>query len=194
VKAKRVSRTQGGPSGRDEPSEIRRTFARNLRQAREAAGLTQAALARATACTHRLLANIETRAANVKLDTITRLARALGFTEIDLLQPDMKIVPAKLANRPPAELASKTEPTKFRLRFAQNLRARREAAGLFQKALAKVAGIRLSSEGDIEVHALNVTSDTVTLLAKALGVTEIDLLGRTTVEGERSRNRDEAGD
>jgi transcriptional regulator with XRE-family HTH domain len=177
VSAKRVSRAPRDPSADGELSEVRRTFARNLRQAREAAGLTQAALARATACTHRLLANIETRAANVKLDTITRLARALGLTEIDLLQPDMKIVSAKLANGTPAEPAWKTEPTEFRRRFARNLRARREAAGLFQKALAKAAGMRLSSEGDIEVHAPNVTLDTVTLLAQALGVTEIDLLG-----------------
>ena len=109
----------------------------------------------------------ETRAANVKLDTITRLARALGLTEIDLLLPDMEIsCESKRGRRPPAEPLSKTEPTEFRRRFARNLRARREAAGLFQKALSNAAGMQVSAVGDIEVHATNVTLDTVTRLAQ----------------------------
>lgn len=173
----RVSRELGDPSTHDEPSEIRRAFACNLRQAREAAGLTQYGLAKTSSFARGLIAKLETDATNVKLDTITRLAKALGLTEIELLGPGMEHVPTKRVRRAPGEILSKTEPTEFRRRLARNLRARREAAGLFQKALSNAAGVQVSAVGEIEVHAMNVTLDTVTRLAKALGVTEIDLLG-----------------
>ena len=177
MSAKRVNPALEEPPAHDEPSDIRRTFARNLRQAREAAGLTQHALATVAACDPRLLANIETRAANVKLDTITRLARALSVTEIDLLLPAMDNIPIKRGRRPPVEPLSKTEPTEFRRRFARNLRDRRRAAGLYQKVLSNAAGVQVSAVAEIENTAKNVTLDTVTRLAKALGVREIDLLG-----------------
>jgi transcriptional regulator with XRE-family HTH domain len=176
VNAKRVSCAPGDSSGHHEPSEIRRTFSRNLRQAREAAGLTQHSLAEIASCSIRQLVKIETTATNVKLDTITQLARSLGLTEIDLLRPDLDNIPMKRGRRPAPEALSKIEPTEFRRRFARNLRERREAAGLFQKALSQAAGMQPSVEGDIEVNAKNITLDTVTRLAKALGVTEIDLL------------------
>jgi transcriptional regulator with XRE-family HTH domain len=177
MSAKRVSRVPGDPSAHDEPSAVRRTFARNLRHAREAAGLTQHVLAKVASCSRGLIAEIEIDATNVKLDTITRLAKALGLTEIDLLRPSMEEIAVKRVNRAPVEPLSKTEPTEFRRRFARNLREIRLTAGLFQKMLAKAAGIQPSLEGDIEVNAKNVTLDTVTRLANALGVTEIDLLG-----------------
>jgi transcriptional regulator with XRE-family HTH domain len=145
VSAKHVNRAPEDPSVHDEPSEVRRTFARNLRRAREAAGLTQNPLAGVAACDPRLLANIETRAANVKLDTITRLARSLALTEIDLLLPDMGNIPIKRGRRPPVELLSKTEPTEFRRRFADNLRKKRLAARLYQKVLSNAAGVQVSA-------------------------------------------------
>jgi ribosome-binding protein aMBF1 (putative translation factor) len=177
VNAKRVEPAPGESFTGDNPSDVRRTFARNLRQAREAAGLTQHALSKNALYDHRHLAEIEAKAANVKLDTITRLARPLGLTEIDLLLPNMDISLVKRVRHVPAEPLSKTEPSELRRRFAHNLRETRQAAGLFQKALAEATGIQVASVGDIEVHAANVTLDTVTRLARALGVTEIDLLG-----------------
>jgi transcriptional regulator with XRE-family HTH domain len=177
VSAKRVSRALDEPSAHDEPSAIRRRFARNLRQAREATGLTKNALARVAACNPGLLANIEIRAANVKLDSITRLARALGMTEIDLLLPDIDYSRVKRGRRPPIEPLSKTEPTEFRRRFARNLRERRLAAGLYQKVLSNAADVQMSAVAEIETTAKNVTLDTVTRLAQALGLRELDLLG-----------------
>jgi transcriptional regulator with XRE-family HTH domain len=139
--------------------------------------LTQNALAGVAGCDPRLLANIETRAANVKLDTITRLAKSLALTEIDLLLPDVDNIRIKQGRRPPVAPLSKTEPTEFRSRFARNLREKRLAAGLYQKVLSKVAGVQGAAVAEIEVNAINVTLDTVTRLATALGVTEMDLLG-----------------
>src|SRR5208282_2320792 len=90
VSAKRVSRAPGEPSPHREPTEIRRTLARNLRQAREAAGLSLRALAKAALYNRKLLIDIEDNAANTTLDTVARLAKALGLTEIDLLLPNME--------------------------------------------------------------------------------------------------------
>jgi transcriptional regulator with XRE-family HTH domain len=178
VNANSVSRAPEDPSAaQGEPSEVRRTFARNLRHARETAGLTQYALAKVASCSVQQLAQIETTDANVKLDTITRLARALSVTEIDLLLPAMDNTLIKRGRRPQVEPLSKTEPTEFRRRFARNLREKRRAVGLYQKALSNAAGVQVSAVGEIEVHAKNVTLDTVTRLSKALGVREIDLLG-----------------
>jgi predicted transcriptional regulator len=177
VNAKRVDRAPAELVGRDETSEIRRTFARNLRHARESVGLTQNGLAQVASCSRGLIAEIETSATNVKLDTITRLAKALGLAEIDLLRPSGEPITAKRYRRAPAELLPKAEPTEFRRRFARNLREIRRKAGLFQSVLAKVAEVQGSAVVEIEVHAINVTLDTVTRLAKALGVREIDLLG-----------------
>lgn len=177
MNANRVSRALGDPFAHDEPSEVRRIFARNLRYAREAAGLTQYALAKIAPCDHRHLADIEASATNVKLDTITRLAKALGLTEIDLLLPNMDNVVVKWGRRAPGEPLSKTEPTEFRRRFAGNLRNRRLAGKWFQKALSNTAGVQVSAVAEIERTASNVTLDTVSRLAQALGVTEIDLLG-----------------
>src|SRR5271157_340017 len=75
------SRAPRERSPHQEPTEIRRTFARNLRQAREAAGLSLRALAKAALSDPAQLANIEANAANITLDTIARLAKSLGLTE-----------------------------------------------------------------------------------------------------------------
>ena len=110
--------------------------------------MTQYALAKASsACARGLIANIETDAANVKLDTITRLAKSLALTEIDLLGPGMDNITSSELRRPPGEPLSKTEPTEFRRRFARNLREKRLAVGLYQKALSKVAGVQVSAVG-----------------------------------------------
>jgi len=93
------SRAPRERSPHQEPTEIRRTFARNLRQAREAAGLSLRALAKAALCDPGQLVNIETNAANSALDTVTRLAEALGLTEIDLLLPNMGTGTAKRGSR-----------------------------------------------------------------------------------------------
>ena len=176
MSAKRVSRAPGEPSPHQEPTEIRRTFARNLRHAREAAGLLQSEFARIALYDYRHLVDIEVNARNATLDTITRVAKPLGLTEIDLLLPNMGNGTVKRVSRVAAEPPSKTEPTEFRRTFARNLRQAREAAGLLQRELAKAAGMPPTRVGDIEVHAPNVTLDTVTRLATSLSLTEIDLL------------------
>ena len=69
-----------------EPTELRRTFARNLRKMRLAAGLQQKTLAQAASVTLTRISMIEVRATNVTLDTVTLLAKHLGCFEIDLLR------------------------------------------------------------------------------------------------------------
>jgi predicted transcriptional regulator len=69
------------------PSEIRLAFARNLRAAREQAGLSQRELGRLAGFSQKYIWQMETEAMNVTLDVISRLSRALGKRELDLLQP-----------------------------------------------------------------------------------------------------------
>lgn len=176
VNAKRVNRAAGAPSPHQEPTELRRTFARNLRLAREAAGLSRLALARAALFNSGSLGRIEAYATNATLDTIEQLARALGLTAIDLLVPDMEDVILRRVRRGPREPSASKEPTELRRTFAGNVRKVRLAVGLQQKMLAQAASMTLARISKIEVHAKNVTLDTVTLLAKHLGCSEVDLL------------------
>jgi len=120
--------------------------------------------------------NIEDTAANTTLDTVARLAKALGLAEIDLLLPNMDNGTAKRVSLAPREPLSETKPTELRRTLARNLRQAREVAGIPQRVLARAAGISLSGVRHIEVNAPNVTLDTITQLAKQLGCTEIDLL------------------
>jgi transcriptional regulator with XRE-family HTH domain len=173
VSAKRVNRAQGEPSPHQEPTELRRIFARNLRHAREAAGLSKLALATAASCHAGSLGKMEAQATNATLDTIERLARALGLSPTDLLLANKEDVIATRATR---GKPNPKEPPELRHIFARNLREIRLAAGLQQKTLAQSAYITLTRMSKLEVHAVNVTLDTVSLLAKHLGCSEIDLL------------------
>jgi ribosome-binding protein aMBF1 (putative translation factor) len=176
VNAKRVKRAAGVPSPHQEPTELRRTFAGNLRRAREAAGLSKLALAKAALFDSGSLGRIEAHATNATLDTIEQLARALGLTAIDLLMPDMDDLVLRRVKRGQREPLTLKEPRELRRTFARNVREVRLAVGLQQKMLAQAASMTLARVSKIEVHAKNVTLDTVTLLAKHLGCTEIDLL------------------
>jgi ribosome-binding protein aMBF1 (putative translation factor) len=180
VNAKRAERAAGAPSPHQEPTELRRTFARNLRQAREAAGLSKLALAKAALFDSGSLGRIETHATNATLDTIEQLARALGLMAIDLLVPEMDDLILRRVRRGPREPLASKEPTELRRTFARNVRELRLAAGLQQKMLAQAASMTLARVSKIEVHAKNVTLDTVTLLAKHLGCAEVDLLRSKT--------------
>jgi transcriptional regulator with XRE-family HTH domain len=87
VNAKRVTRDDGGSKPDSEPTEIRRTFARNLRLAREEKGLSQRELAKLAGVSQKYIWQIEVGATNVTLDRITEIALHLGMTELELLTP-----------------------------------------------------------------------------------------------------------
>ena len=195
VNAKRAGHAPGESSPHKEPTELRRTIARNLRLARVAAGLSQHGLAVAASSDAGVVADIEANAANMTLDTLTRLTHALGLTEIDLLLPNLErlerlkhVVRTKVSPRPRGP-RSKPEPTELQRRLACNLRAKRLEAKLLQKDLATSAGIARTLVRDIERHCQNVTLDTVTRLAIPLGCTEIDLLGPVPAVAEAARSQ-----
>lgn len=85
VNAKRVKRAPGESVPTKPPSMARQTFARNLKAAREAVGLTQRALGDLAGVSQKHIWEIETTAKNVTLDTISALAEHLGKSEADLL-------------------------------------------------------------------------------------------------------------
>jgi transcriptional regulator with XRE-family HTH domain len=71
--------------GRD-GSAVRTLLARNVRRLRLARGLTQEALAADADLHQGLISEIENEAANPELDTIGRLATALGARPRDLFE------------------------------------------------------------------------------------------------------------
>lgn len=90
VNAKRITRAAGELAPMAEPSDFRRTFARNLRSAREEVGISQRELAKLAGVSQRYISEIETSSKNVSMDVITVLSRHVGKSEIDLLTPQVK--------------------------------------------------------------------------------------------------------
>jgi len=68
-------------------ADLKVTFARNLKAAREAAGISQRELAKQAGVSRSYLWGIERATANVTLDMVTLLARVIGSEPHDLLRP-----------------------------------------------------------------------------------------------------------
>jgi transcriptional regulator with XRE-family HTH domain len=68
------------------PVPIRRVLARNMRRLREAKGLSQGALAADAGIYQELVSRIENCAANPELDTLGKIADALGVHPRELLE------------------------------------------------------------------------------------------------------------
>lgn len=67
-------------------ARIRRVLARNVRQLREAKALSQGALAADAGIYQELVSRIENGAANPELDTLAKIAEALGVHPRDLFE------------------------------------------------------------------------------------------------------------
>lgn len=82
------------PKRQEESKELilqeRRTFARNLKQARMAAGLTQEGLSKATRLTQPFLSDVENAKTTISLDNANVIASAVGQTLSQLLTPVKK--------------------------------------------------------------------------------------------------------
>ena len=66
-------------------TNMRNNFAANLQSARKAAGLSKAELARRVGITRRILIEVEAGRQNLTLETVERLAQAVGLNGCDLL-------------------------------------------------------------------------------------------------------------
>ena len=71
---------------KNEPID-RQIFAKNLRNARKDAGLRQEDLVRETHLSQAFISAVETGDANISLDNCSRLAKAVGKTLRELLDP-----------------------------------------------------------------------------------------------------------
>ncbi|HKR86775.1 MAG TPA: helix-turn-helix transcriptional regulator [Phenylobacterium sp.] len=67
---------------------MRRLVGRNVRRAREAAGLTQEELAEKSGFTQQYLSGLETGKRNPTIVSLYELAQALGVSHLDLVKPD----------------------------------------------------------------------------------------------------------
>jgi transcriptional regulator with XRE-family HTH domain len=77
LKKKRVARRNG---------HLRKTFAANLRAAREASGVSQERLAHDAGVHRTYVGSVERGETNISIDNIERLARALGIEPADLMR------------------------------------------------------------------------------------------------------------
>jgi transcriptional regulator with XRE-family HTH domain len=68
-------------------SDIRKRLATNLRTLRGAQGLSQEALADAASIHRTFVSQVERELKNVSLDSIRKLANALGVDPVELFQP-----------------------------------------------------------------------------------------------------------
>lgn len=68
--------------------DMRRLVGRNVRRAREAAGLTQEELAAKSGFTQQYLSGLETGKRNPTIVSLYELAQALGVSHVDLVKPD----------------------------------------------------------------------------------------------------------
>lgn len=70
-------------------TETRLLFARNLRKAREACGLSQEVLAERAGLHRTYVGSVERGERNISIDNIERLAKALDLEPVELLRRDM---------------------------------------------------------------------------------------------------------
>ncbi len=196
--------TPPGPaSKRSSPvqSDFRKRFAENLKRERKEARLSQRELGIRADVSRYYIFEIEKGIANATLDVVATLAIALGKDPIELLiddlgtkirsahpttqaptatlspQPTANEASTSLPNRPSAKEEAPVEPYPDRLRvlLARILVNARTAAGLSQRALAAQAGISQKLISHLEAAKTNVTLNTVTIIACALGIDPRDL-------------------
>jgi predicted DNA-binding ribbon-helix-helix protein/DNA-binding Xre family transcriptional regulator len=77
---------KGPTGGRTRTIDLRKSFARNLRQLRVARGLSQTELAAKAGIGRPHLCRLENRTYDTSLDTLSKLAAALGCEPVDLLK------------------------------------------------------------------------------------------------------------
>lgn len=83
-----------------------------------------------------------------------------------------------------AEKTAPSPPNVLRLTLSRNLRLFRRDKKLTQREIAELAKVTQRTISDIESAAKNVTLDTVTVLAAALGVPALDMLTPIGVTGK----------
>jgi transcriptional regulator with XRE-family HTH domain len=145
-------------------------FGENMRAARHDAGLSQVALSEATGLDRAAISFLERAERAPDLSTLVRVARALETTPAKLLTgvglPPGRGFAQAVAGQP-------GEPGQ---RFGENLRAARTGAGLSQEALAYEAVVDRAAISVYERGRREPNLRTVLKLARALGLSPVDLL------------------
>jgi transcriptional regulator with XRE-family HTH domain len=136
----------------------RRLFASNLKFHRQRLGVSQVTLSRAAGLGVHTVTNIENRTANVRLDTVNRLAIALNVDPCLLLSSNPMEAPGDYVERPLGDSV------------AQNLKRLRLRLSLTQEQAATSAGLGRIYAYKIESKTVAATLDTLDALARVVGV------------------------
>ncbi|MGA7704055.1 MAG: helix-turn-helix transcriptional regulator [Solirubrobacteraceae bacterium] len=146
-------------------------FGVNMREARHEVGLSQVALSEATKLDRAAISFLERAERAPDLSTLVRVARALDTTPA-LLLAGVGLSPLRTGGGQSAVQRS-SDPG---VRFGENLREARTAAGLSQEALAYEAVVDRAAISVYERGRREPNLRTVLKLARALGLSPVSLL------------------
>jgi transcriptional regulator with XRE-family HTH domain len=178
----------GGMPGADvlEIAEQIRAFGRNLREAREQSGLTQAQLSEAAPLDRAAISRLECGERSPDMRTLLRVCFALGTTPAELLR-GVGRGGGRTGGRAGAEAADS------QAGFGANLRWARQRAKISQERLALDAKVDRAAISVYENDVRQPNLRTVLKLAMKLDVTPSALLRGIPAEDRRGDDRSAAG-
>ena len=132
------------------------TFGSRLRALRKKAGLSQEELADVLGISYMTVRRWEAGKASPRVEDVPSIAQALGVPDADLLDTNASIP------------------------FGANLKALRKKAGLTQSQLADLIGVHETTIRRWENNGDSPRAEDISSLAKALGVSEADMLNDPT--------------
>jgi transcriptional regulator with XRE-family HTH domain len=146
------------------PTTAQTLFAQNVKHHRSRLGVSQVELSRAAGLGPHRVANIENSAANVRLDTVNRLAIALDVDPCLLLSPAQRVTRLGYVERSLPDAV------------ANNLKKLRNRLGLSQQEVNTAAGLGWNYVYKVETLRVVVTLSTLEALARAVDVSTWQLL------------------
>ncbi|MBN3854044.1 transcriptional regulator [Paraburkholderia sp. Ac-20340] len=147
-----------------QPMTSRALFAESVNFHRKRLGATQVELSIAAGLGKNTVPNLETKASNVRLDTVNRLAVSLG------------VDPCLLLSRRQAQPSAGYKERDLDASLATNLCKFRGQLGLKQVEVAEAAGLPRKYVYRIESRNVSITLDTLDALAGAVQVEAWQLL------------------
>ncbi|WP_161782945.1 helix-turn-helix domain-containing protein [Paraburkholderia nodosa] len=148
-------------------------IAARVRELRVASGKSQDEFARLVGCHRSLVSQIERAVRNLSVDTIDRLATALGVDPVSLFYD--KVIPRELHNSEP-----------LRERVPLNVLALRTGRRLSQDALSERAKLSRNYVSSLEVHRPNADLGHLKKLATVLDVPVSELFAPIVRNGTTS--------
>ena len=152
----------------------RKVFAKNLKDARAAAGYTLQELSALTHLTYQYISDMERGLHNISLLSMSSLSVGLRVPLYALLNPNLSKVWTfndEVAWSNYQKLIDDAKPAVLeQLLLAKNVRRYRKEAGLTQKETDQLGNYKAGLTSDIERQYINITLDRMAPLVSILGI------------------------